>query len=61
MTRPFPESLTFEDVLLKPAKSSVLPKDACTHSRLTQKIPLAIPIISAAMVKNMVTITIRIV
>ena len=43
------EGLTFDDVLLLPAESSVLPNDVSTISRLTPKIELAIPLISAAM------------
>lgn len=45
----FPTALTFDDVLLVPAKSKILPKDANTETRLTRKISLAIPILSAAM------------
>lgn len=41
--------LTFDDVLLVPMESSVLPKDAQTDSRLTRRISLKIPIVSAAM------------
>ena len=41
--------LTFDDVLLVPAVSNVLPKDARTNSRLSRNIELNIPIISAAM------------
>ncbi|MCM8749069.1 IMP dehydrogenase [Thermomicrobiaceae bacterium CFH 74404] len=41
--------LTFDDVLLIPAESSVLPKDADTRTRLTRTIWLNIPIVSAAM------------
>ncbi|MBX5445267.1 MAG: IMP dehydrogenase [Sphaerobacter sp.] len=41
--------LTFDDVLLVPMESSVLPKDARTDSRLTRRISLKIPIVSAAM------------
>jgi len=44
-----PSSLTFDDVLLKPAFSTVLPNDASTKTRLTKNISLEIPIISAAM------------
>ena len=44
-----PQSLTFDDVLLKPAFSKVLPSDANTKTKLTKKISLEIPIISAAM------------
>src|ERR1700759_1193567 len=43
------ESLTFDDVLLKPAASSVLPAQANTSTRLTKNITLNIPLISAAM------------
>ena len=41
--------LTFDDVLLAPAHSEVLPADADTATRLTRSIALAIPILSAAM------------
>jgi IMP dehydrogenase len=43
------EGLTFDDVLLVPAESSVLPNDVSTTTRLTPAIELAIPIVSAAM------------
>ena len=43
------EGLTFDDVLLVPAESSVLPADASTRTRLTRTISLEIPIVSAAM------------
>jgi IMP dehydrogenase len=43
------EGLTFDDVLLVPAESSVLPAEVSTASRLTPSIELAIPIVSAAM------------
>jgi len=43
------EGLTFDDVLILPAASSVLPRDASTQTRLTRKITINIPIISAAM------------
>lgn len=42
-------ALTFEDVLLVPAKSEVLPKEVCTKTKLTRKINLNIPFVSAAM------------
>lgn len=42
-------SLTFDDVLLKPAKSDVLPTDAIIKTKITKKISLGIPIISSAM------------
>ena len=41
--------LTFDDVLLVPAESSVLPADVDTRTRLSRSIELAIPIVSAAM------------
>src|SRR5579872_2121562 len=44
-----PEGLTFDDVLLVPARSEVLPAEADTRTRLTRKIPLNIPIVSSAM------------
>ncbi len=43
------EALTFDDVLLLPAKSAVLPKDAQLKTRLTPSIELNIPLLSAAM------------
>jgi IMP dehydrogenase len=43
------EGLTFDDVLLQPAESSVLPGDVSTSTRLTTDITLAVPILSAAM------------
>ncbi|MEY2570024.1 MAG: dehydrogenase, partial [Acidimicrobiaceae bacterium] len=63
MEDPFPEALddgtypekfsrlglTFDDVLLVPAESSALPAEVDTRTRLTPKIQLAIPIVSAAM------------
>ncbi|MCK5023068.1 MAG: IMP dehydrogenase [Candidatus Aenigmarchaeota archaeon] len=42
-------ALTFDDVLLIPRKSKVLPKDVDTRTRLTKNISLNIPIMSAAM------------
>ncbi len=42
-------SLTFDDVLLKPAFSTILPADANTKTKITKEISLNIPIISAAM------------
>src|SRR3989442_5600981 len=44
-----PEGLTFDDVLLRPARSEVLPADADTRTCLTRNIALNIPILSAAM------------
>ncbi|MCM3672136.1 IMP dehydrogenase [Mesobacillus maritimus] len=43
------EGLTFDDVLLVPAKSEVLPKDVKLQVKLTEKIKLNIPVISAGM------------
>src|SRR5436309_3424527 len=43
------EGLTFDDVLLVPAASRVLPNDVSTTTRLTQSITLEIPVVSAAM------------
>ena len=45
----FPLALTFDDVLLTPAASELLPKDADTRTRLTREIELGIPLMSAAM------------
>ena len=42
-------ALTFEDVLLVPAKSEVLPKEVCLKTKLTKNISLNIPFVSAAM------------
>jgi len=46
---PIPEALTFDDVLLLPAKSTVLPTQVDTRTALTRHISLDIPIVSAAM------------
>jgi IMP dehydrogenase len=43
------DGLTFDDVLLVPAGSEVLPRDVDLRSRLTETIPLAVPLLSAAM------------
>jgi IMP dehydrogenase len=43
------EGLTFDDVLLVPAESSVLPNDVSTRTRLTRTIELSIPVVSSAM------------
>jgi IMP dehydrogenase len=43
------EGLTFDDVLLVPAESRVLPNDVSTRTRLTRSIQLSIPVVSAAM------------
>src|SRR5712692_1541957 len=44
-----PEGLTFDDILLLPARSEVVPTDTDTRTRLTRKIGLNIPIVSSAM------------
>ncbi len=44
-----PEGLTFDDVLLLPARSDVLPANTDTRTSLTRKIAINIPIVSAAM------------
>ncbi|MGN1357613.1 MAG: IMP dehydrogenase [Succinivibrionaceae bacterium] len=49
MLRIAQEALTFDDVLLVPAHSSVLPNTADLHTKLTQSISLNIPMVSAAM------------
>jgi len=46
---PIREGLTFDDVLLLPAKSDVLPRDVDVRTQLTKKILLNIPLVSAAM------------
>ena len=46
---PVPEALTFDDVLLLPAQSDVVPADVNTQTQLSRNIRLNIPIISAAM------------
>lgn len=45
----FPEGLSFDDVLLKPAKSDVLPRDADLSTRFTRHIQLNMPLVSAGM------------
>jgi IMP dehydrogenase len=49
MTADIPLGLTFDDVLLKPAASSIVPSQADTRSQLTRDIALNIPILSSAM------------
>src|SRR6187551_2722804 len=44
-----PLGLTFDDVLLQPLESSVLPSQAETKTQLTREIPLNIPVLSSAM------------
>jgi len=46
---PIREGLTFDDVLLCPARSGVLPNQVETRTQFTRNIPLNIPIVSAAM------------
>lgn len=46
---PVPEALTFDDVLLLPARSDIVPANANTQTQLTRNIRLNIPIVSAAM------------
>jgi IMP dehydrogenase len=46
---PIREGLTFDDVLLLPAKSDILPRDADVRTQLTKRIMLNIPLVSAAM------------
>lgn len=49
MSKVMYEALTFDDVLLVPAYSNVLPKETDVSTRLTKKITLKIPLVSAAM------------
>jgi IMP dehydrogenase len=49
ITTPIPEALTFDDVLLVPAYSEVVPTQVSTQTRLTRNITLNTPLISAAM------------
>jgi IMP dehydrogenase len=49
LVRIIEEALTFDDVLLVPAHSSVMPKDVDLRTRLTRDIELNIPLLSAAM------------
>ena len=46
---PIEEAYTFDDLLLLPAESDVLPKDVDLRTRITKKITLNIPLLSAAM------------
>src|ERR687886_1218430 len=46
---PLPEGLTFDDVLLLPARSDVLPRDTDVSTLLTNNLPLNIPLVSSAM------------
>ena len=45
----FREALTFDDVLLAPAESAVLPSQTDTATRLTNRVTLGIPLMSSAM------------
>lgn len=49
MAKILKEGLTFDDVLLVPQRSEVLPKDVCTQTQLTKSIKLNIPLMSAGM------------
>ena len=49
MTMELPLGLTFDDVLLLPAESNVVPNEVATSSRLSRRISLAVPLISSAM------------
>ncbi len=49
MTSPLPEGLTFDDVLLVPRHSDVLPRDADVTTRFSRRVPLRIPLTSSAM------------
>ena len=44
-TSAIPMALTFDDVLLRPAASSVLPADANTKTRVTREVELGIPLV----------------
>ena len=47
--RSIPEGLTFDDVLLLPARSEVLPRDVDVSTRLTRRLTINVPVVSAAM------------
>ena len=49
VTEPLPLALTFDDVLLQPAYSEVLPSEVDTTTRVTRGVTINIPILSAAM------------
>ncbi|MCK4233989.1 IMP dehydrogenase, partial [candidate division WOR-3 bacterium] len=49
MKKKFKDALTFEDVLVVPQKSNVLPQDVDISARLTRRLKLNIPVLSAAM------------
>jgi IMP dehydrogenase len=44
-----PPALTFDDVLLLPAHSTIMPGEADTTARLTRRLMLQVPVVSAAM------------
>ncbi len=46
------EGLTFDDVLIIPAASSVLPSDVSTQTRLTRTISLGIPVVSQSVYRR---------
>ena len=49
MSKIIQQALTYDDVLLVPARSSVMPRDVSLVSKLTKKISLNVPLLSAAM------------
>jgi IMP dehydrogenase len=49
LTMELPLGLTFDDVLLLPAESNVVPNEVATSSRLSRRISLAVPLVSSAM------------
>ncbi|MEZ5977987.1 MAG: IMP dehydrogenase [Planctomycetota bacterium] len=48
-TVPFPEGLAYDDVLLVPRHSDVLPKDVDVRTRVSRNVPINLPLVSAAM------------
>ena len=52
---PFKQALTFDDVLLVPQDSKILPRDVELRTRLTKNINLNIPILSAVLVSSIKT------
>ena len=49
LQKPLDEGLTFDDVLLVPGESEVLPAETDVRTQLTRNITLNVPIVSAAM------------
>ena len=49
MSKEFPEGLTFDDVLLVPRHSDVLPRDVKLATRFSRNVPINVPLASAAM------------